>query len=62
MTRFVSEDTFTKEDIARLSKIQAPPFDDISENYKPTLALYPETGKIENVNSEAQKFLKMTRF
>ena len=37
-------------------------FEDIAENYIPTLTLYPDTGNIENANSEAQKFLQCTRF
>jgi len=37
-------------------------FEDISENYIPTISLYLETGSIENANSEAQKFLHSTRF
>lgn len=37
-------------------------FEDISENYLPTISLYLETGSIENANSEAQKILQSTRF
>lgn len=37
-------------------------FEDIAESFLPTFTVYPDTGNIENANSEAQKFLKSTRF
>ena len=41
-----------KDDISRLMKAQQNIyFEDISENYLPTVSLYLETGSIENANS-----------
>lgn len=52
-----------RESVNRLMKVQQHMhFEDIAENYIPTLTLYPDTGNIENANSEAQKFLQCTRF
>ena len=52
-----------RESVNRLMKVQQHMhFEDIAENYLPTLTLYPDTGNIENANSEAQKFLQCTRF
>lgn len=63
VSKFVSEGALDKGDISRLSKLQQNIyFEDISENYLPTLTFYPESGSIENANGEAQKFLRTTRF
>lgn len=62
-TNFVNEDVMDRESVNRLMKVQQHMhFEDIAENYIPTLTLYPDTGNIENANSEAQKFLQCTRF
>ena len=52
LTNFVGENALDKDDISRLMKAQQNIyFEDISENYLPTVSLYLETGSIENANS-----------
>ena len=60
---FVHETVCNEENITLMANIQkAIEYEDINENYLPTLAIYPDTGVLENANCEAQSFLQMTRF
>ena len=62
-THFVNGRAMEKESIVGLMKLQQRMhFEDICDNYLPTMSLYPDTGNLENVNAEAQKFLQSTRF
>lgn len=62
-TNFVNENVMDKESISRLMKVQQHMhFEDIAENYLPTFTFYPDTGNLENANSEGQKLLQCTRF
>jgi len=60
---FVNENVLDRESVGRLMKVQQHMhFEDIAENYLPTFTIYPDSGNLENANSEAQKFLQSTRF
>ena len=62
-SNFVNQNVMDKDSVSRLMKVQQHMhFQDIAQNYLPTVTFYTDSGNVENANSEAQKFLQSTRF